>query len=236
MKNKRPIIYNFLSHVSLEENGCWNWIGAYSRGYGRFNRGNKKSISAHRWSYEYFRGPISESLVIDHLCRNTICVNPEHLEMVTPRENVMRGLMANGGKVKSRTHCIRGHAFGTDNFYMVGGYRNCKICRKIYIKEYRLKHPEHRINEAMFRDFMKANGWYLIESAPKDKELVLYCPASPDCDSEGHNEFITVGCWGKHNHVPLYGWVRWERIGDEEVSEIHPTHWQPLPEPPILEH
>ncbi len=67
--------------------GCWFWLGALSRGYGSL-----KNARAHRVAYEMTIGPIPEGLVIDHLCRVTSCVNPDHLEAVTQAENVRRGL------------------------------------------------------------------------------------------------------------------------------------------------
>src|SRR3990167_11482908 len=71
---------------------CWNWIGTKdSSGYGRF-RFFYKTILAHRFSYELFVGEIPTGLVIDHLCRNTSCVNPAHLEPVSIYENCRRGI------------------------------------------------------------------------------------------------------------------------------------------------
>src|SRR3954468_18429534 len=67
---------------------CWNWTGyTLSSGYGRF-RGRRagndtaSKVLAHRFSYELLIGPIPPGLVLDHLCRNTSCVNPAHLEPV----------------------------------------------------------------------------------------------------------------------------------------------------------
>lgn len=81
-----------------EETGCWNWNGAMlattgRNQYGRLHQGKHKRVLAHRWAYERLRGPIPEGLVIDHLCRNTKCVNPDHLELVTIAENNRRGLL-----------------------------------------------------------------------------------------------------------------------------------------------
>lgn len=71
---------------------CWVWTGT-RRGtdYGRFCEGVNKL--AHRVSYEHFVGPIPVGKEIDHLCRNTLCVNPRHLEAVSHRKNIARGLV-----------------------------------------------------------------------------------------------------------------------------------------------
>ena len=75
-----------------EGTGCWVWQGHLRSGYGRIKI-NGKSVSAHRWSYENVGGnpPIAAGLQIDHLCRRRSCVNPAHLEAVTPKVNILRG-------------------------------------------------------------------------------------------------------------------------------------------------
>jgi hypothetical protein len=73
-----------------EATGCWEWVAAKSRsGYGYLGRKR-----AHRAVYSLYRGSIPDGLVLDHLCRNTCCVNPDHLEPVTTAENTRRGLSA----------------------------------------------------------------------------------------------------------------------------------------------
>jgi hypothetical protein len=108
---------------------CWEWTACRdSKGYGRFRDGTL--VGAHRWSWEHLVGPIPEGLVIDHLCRNPPCVNPDHLEPVTHRENVIRGLVPHvSGEWKRRiTHCPQGHPYDEANTRHSAGHRFCRAC------------------------------------------------------------------------------------------------------------
>jgi HNH endonuclease len=127
---------DFWTFVVKTSCGCWIWIGALASfspstplGYGRF-RGRQ----AHRVAWERLRGPVPENLELDHLCRMTPCVNPDHLEPVTHAENLRRG---KGNQNAQKTHCIRGHEFTPENTYrQSGGGRGCRICRREYIRQY----------------------------------------------------------------------------------------------------
>jgi len=94
MNNKKssPIAHrNGSPKFSVMPNGCWNWIGFLDRnGYGICGRGVNNEKYAHRAVYRYFRGTIPKGMTLDHLCRNRSCVNPDHLEPVTLKENVRR--------------------------------------------------------------------------------------------------------------------------------------------------
>lgn len=118
---------------------CWmwrSWIGGY--GYGKF-RLNGKTISAHRYAYMRRHGSVPSGLILDHLCRNRACVNPDHLEPVTNRVNVLRG---NGTSAinSRRTHCVKGHAFDATNTRIdPRGRRNCRTCCREWAREQRRK-------------------------------------------------------------------------------------------------
>ncbi len=105
---------------------CWNWkANKYKDGYGQFSIGKRK-IAAHRYSYILARGDIQEDFVVDHLCGNKSCVNPLHLEVVTQKENVKRGIK-NRTNI-NKTHCKRGHIFDEENTYINSKGR--KVCRQ----------------------------------------------------------------------------------------------------------
>lgn len=107
---------------------CWRWQGHIApTGYGTIGAGGKygDKLLVHRVSYELLVGPIPEGLEIDHLCRNRACLNPLHLEAVTPRENVRRGAL-----VALKTHCAQGHPWTTENVVRRKRYRTCRICER----------------------------------------------------------------------------------------------------------
>ena len=124
-----------VQHGSVEE--CWNWLGATDgRGYGQLSGKPSTSspVKAHRVSYEILHGPVPAGLELDHLCRNRLCVNPNHLEAVPHMINAQRGetglhmtLAARG-----RNSCFRGHPYTKENTYVAqrDGARVCRTCKR----------------------------------------------------------------------------------------------------------
>ena len=126
--------------------GCWLWIGPITSGrqsglkYGSLTElvaGKSKTRSAHTLSFEIHKGLVPKGLEIDHLCRNTLCVNPEHLESVTHKVNALRGISPSA-KNSKKTHCIRGHILEGPHLYITkAGSRACRTCNTLLAREYR---------------------------------------------------------------------------------------------------
>ena len=134
--NERTLNRFFDKVIMLRDSGCWLWVGCKNKnGYGLFKNDNNKTITAHRTSYEHWNGVIPKGLVMDHLCRVRHCVNPDHLEAVTQRENCRRGNLGHGYHAKGKnngngrkTHCPKGHIYDEKNTYI--NKKNHRICRK----------------------------------------------------------------------------------------------------------
>ena len=107
---------------------CWNWTGHASR-YGTFWHLGR-NIGAHRVAYELMRADIPDGLQIDHLCRNTKCVNPWHLEPVTPKVNTRRSTVPQVTTARNAaiSQCPQGHPYDSENTYTHESGRFCRIC------------------------------------------------------------------------------------------------------------
>lgn len=127
------------------EGDCWVWTRCQDgRGYGMFNV-NRKNIRSHRYAWELLVGPIPDGFHIDHLCRNTICCNPDHLEPVTSAENTRRGAGGTMARERARrqTHCKRNHEFTPENTLVnTNGARVCRICNRGRTAAWRAKRRE----------------------------------------------------------------------------------------------
>ena len=119
-----------LDYYIEKTDSCWNWKGGLNtKGYGEYWDG-QRMVRAHRFVFEKFKEKIPKDLQLDHLCRNPSCVNPEHLEIVTNKENIRRG-ENHVAKKMAQTNCIKGHKLNGLNLYITpSGHRRCKICQR----------------------------------------------------------------------------------------------------------
>lgn len=134
----RTLIERFTEKIaepSDNHNDCWEWNGSKTgNGYGQIWL-NRKNTAAHRLSHELFIGPIPEGHAVDHLCRNRLCVRPDHLQALSHRENWSQW---NLGK----THCRHGHPYNEENTYRHRGERQCRICLRDATRRYQAKRKE----------------------------------------------------------------------------------------------
>jgi len=137
----KNVLERFYDYIE-KTNSCWNWTGPdRPNGYGRFCV-LYKTYSAHRFSYLLFKGQIPEGLSIDHLCRNRKCVNPDHLELVTTKENLFRSDETRASINKNKQQCLRGHPYDSQNTYIHNNKRYCKICVRENVRKYQNKKKE----------------------------------------------------------------------------------------------
>ena len=140
-------IRNRLDDLSTPEpmSGCLIWLGHDNgNGYGRISIGSKH-FYAHRISYELAKGQIPEGLQLDHKCRNTFCINPDHLEPVTHQENAKRGIPFRSKWVR----CTRGHNLSDTKYVDLHGKRQCRECRNIRQRAYRWRKNQKKVKRAI---------------------------------------------------------------------------------------
>lgn len=127
--------------VVVGRSGCWEWKMARDPlGYGRV-RVAGRTMLAHRAVFEMLVGPVPSGRELDHLCRKPACVNPDHLEPVTHRENLRRS--AAGWNTRARTHCPQGHPYDVENTLInSAGSRVCAACRREISRRHKAKKKE----------------------------------------------------------------------------------------------
>lgn len=179
-KVQRKILVN-------SENGCWEWQGTVrDDGYGKYH----KSYT-HRLVYGALVGPIPDGLELDHLCRNRRCCNPEHLEAVTRRVNILRSPIAIQSLRRNRTVCSKGHPLEGENLrYETSNgrrWRTCVTCRRA--KDERRRRAAgmkrgggrwvsthcnrgHELSGENLR--VKSNGWRVCRACRSDAARKLY--------------------------------------------------------------
>jgi hypothetical protein len=130
-----PLLDRFFERAIPNEAGCYIWNGAVTKwGYGNFyvrNRPKVKHTVSHKWIWEFIHGPTPDGLELHHSCENKLCVNPAHLELLTPAEHSLRHADA-----RRKTHCYRGHLLEGENVsirFRTNGrsYQVCRECERI---------------------------------------------------------------------------------------------------------
>jgi len=121
----------FLSKVIAKEKDCWRWSGFINNyGYGEMII-NGKSYRTHRISFSIFNGELIDGMVIDHICKNKSCINPDHLRQVTQKFNCLDNSSSPLAENSRKTHCKNGHELTEDNIYKKKNWRCCLACKKI---------------------------------------------------------------------------------------------------------
>lgn len=134
-----PKIIKDNDYYIIDNNNCWNFKGGLCKGYGVIKRLGK-TYPAHRYYYQKYKGIIPIGLQIDHLCRNTKCVNPEHLEVVTRTENMRRIISNKISKEKSEEirNLYRNTNFTQKELGVIFNVHQCNISRIINNKRWNL--------------------------------------------------------------------------------------------------
>jgi hypothetical protein len=110
----------------LDIGDCWLWTGPVNpKGYGRIGDGRHNRY-VHRVAYEELVGSIPDRMRLDHLCRVPRCCNPDHMEIVSDRENILRSPITIASIRAAQTHCIHGHEFER----LDTGRRICRTCAR----------------------------------------------------------------------------------------------------------
>lgn len=120
------------NHIDISDDGCWNWTGALSRGYGQLTH-NGKHQTAHRFVFNNFVEPIEDGMWVLHHCDNRRCVNPHHLYQGTPVDNRADMLTRQrwSHPWAKRTHCKKGHEYKISGFSVAkDGSRVCLVCQR----------------------------------------------------------------------------------------------------------
>lgn len=132
MSNEKLLPSRFLAKFTVSDKGCWVWNGSTNgkRNYGKMFYNGKLEL-AHRIAYSLCKGEIPAGMTIDHLCNNTLCVNPNHLTVATQYDNNMRSNSI-CSKNKKKQACSKGHLYTEANTRIVvrkdGIRRHCRAC------------------------------------------------------------------------------------------------------------
>lgn len=128
-------VRRFLSYPTEERNGCKIWLRKTNFGYGRIQY-KDFMYRAHRIAFVLNGWKIPKNKVLDHICRVRNCINPAHLRAITNRENILCGIGLTAAFAKQK-YCKRQHPLFGKNFLRYKGSRQCRICKRQRLRDYR---------------------------------------------------------------------------------------------------
>lgn len=118
---------------------CWEWTGAKSSdGYGLFSL-DGLMVRAHRVALAIAGRAAPPDGLVDHMCRNRLCVKSDHLRVVDNRTNLLENSASAAHLNAVKTHCPLGHEFAGENLIFHQGSRRCRICKNASMREYRAR-------------------------------------------------------------------------------------------------
>ncbi len=160
---------------TTNEKGCWLIHTSLDKDGYHVASYRGKAVRAHKKMFIILKGKIPDGMVIDHLCRNRNCCNPDHLEAVTSGENSRRGLT--GSTNRNKTHCPQGHEFTPENTYKDSkGHRHCNTCRYNVNKkrcDYRLdwqRNNKDKVKSYNTKNYKKHRTEILRQQKRKNKQ------------------------------------------------------------------